>query len=35
MSRRSLDISFKLSRLENFLMPGAGRKGRGWQYCPF
>jgi hypothetical protein len=29
MSRRSFDFNFKCSRLENFLMPGAGRKGRG------
>jgi hypothetical protein len=34
MSRRSLDISFKLSRLENFLMPGAGGKGRVGSTAP-
>ncbi len=34
MSRRSLGINFKLSRLENFLMPGASGKGRGGSTTP-
>jgi hypothetical protein len=34
MSRRSLDFSFKLSRLDNFLMPGAGGKGSGGSNAP-
>jgi hypothetical protein len=34
MSRRSLDFSFKLSRLDNFLMPRAGGKGMGGINAP-
>jgi hypothetical protein len=34
MLRRSLDIIFKPSRLGNFLMPGAGVKGRGGSTAP-
>jgi hypothetical protein len=38
MSRRSLDFSSKLSRLDsfldNFLMPGAGGKGKGGSKAP-
>jgi hypothetical protein len=29
-----LDFSFKLSQLDNFLMPGAGWKGRGGSNAP-
>jgi hypothetical protein len=34
MSRRSLGFSFKLSRLDKFLMPGAGGTGKGGSNAP-